>query len=79
MATHPSNDGTADHHSRRDHCIAINDLWYVATREGIDVGPFETKADAEWAAQKIAQLLEDVDDPAAALTFVREFLRRSRI
>ena len=78
MAPNHKNDGPADHHFRSDRCIAINGRWYVATGEGINVGPFATKANAESAAQKIGQLLLDVDDPEVALTFVREFLRRTR-
>jgi Domain of unknown function (DUF6316) len=77
MSHDRKSEGTGeDDHVRSDRCITINGLWYVATREGVDVGPFESKSDAEAAAREIAVKLADVTDSEAALTFVRQFARR---
>ena len=43
--------------------------WYVTTRERVDVGPYETKEEAEIAAGHLAQALDSVDEPAVAMCF----------
>ena len=50
--------------------------WYVTTRERVDVGPYETKAEAERAANHLAAALDGVDEPAVAIALINEFVRR---
>ncbi len=50
--------------------------WYVTTRERIDVGPYETKGEAEIAANHLAKALDGIDEPAVANALINEFVRR---
>ena len=50
--------------------------WYVTTRERVDVGPYETKQEAEVAAQHLAKALDGVDEPVVAIALINEFVRR---
>ena len=50
--------------------------WYITTRERVDVGPYETKEEAEIAAVHLAQALDSVDEPAVAVALINEFVRR---
>lgn len=50
--------------------------WYVTTRERVDVEPYDTREAALIAAEQLGQALDGVDDPAIALAFIREFVRR---
>jgi hypothetical protein len=50
--------------------------WYVTTRERVDVGPYETKEEAEIAATHLATALDGVDEPAVAIALINEFVRR---
>jgi hypothetical protein len=45
-----------------DRCFQSNGQWYFATREGIDVGPFRTRAAAEAAVARLTQHLRGVTD-----------------
>ena len=50
--------------------------WYVTTRERVDVGPYETKAEAEIAASHLAKALDGIDEPIVAVALISEFVRR---
>ena len=50
--------------------------WYVTTRERVDVGPYDTREDAEKAARHLAQALDGIDEPTVAVALISEFLRR---
>lgn len=63
-------------HFRSDRCVEFRGSWFVTTREGIDVGPYPTREAASIAAAQIVELLSEIDDPAIAQTFIREYLRR---
>ena len=65
-------------HLRSDRCVLVHGRWFITTREGIDVGPYDAKELAEADARHIAMMLEDIDDPRMASVFIREFARRSR-
>jgi len=58
--------------------VLVRGRWFITTREGIDVGPYDTRELAETDAKHIALMLEDIDDPRMAGVFIREFARRSR-
>ena len=56
----------------------IQGKWYFATREGIDVGPYESRQQAEAAAKRLAAALGTVRDPIAADKIIREFMYLKR-
>jgi hypothetical protein len=57
---------------RSDRLSRVGGSWRVVTREGIEVGPFTHRPDAEAAAARIATLLDGIDDPVIAAAFIRE-------
>jgi hypothetical protein len=48
------------------------------TREGVYIGPYPTRDEANAALKQLISLIEDVTDPKVAEAFVREFARRTR-
>ena len=62
---------------RSDRCLLRRGRWYIATREGIDVGPYESREAAERDIRLLVMMLDAVDDPAAARAFISEFQRRA--
>jgi hypothetical protein len=63
-------------HSRSDRVILVRGRWYITTRERVDVGPYDSKEAADYAAAQLAIVLDGVDDPQIALAFIAEFNRR---
>lgn len=55
------------------------DAWFVATREGIDVGPFESEEQARQNAERLVEILERTTSPVEALIAIREFRDRPRV
>jgi hypothetical protein len=53
-----------------------NGQWYLATREGIDVGPFATRDAVKDASQQVIALLKRADDPIVAAVRLQEFVQR---
>jgi hypothetical protein len=49
-------------------------MWYFATREGVDVGPYPSCKAAEAAAARLAKALHGIDDPVAIQKIIREFM-----
>jgi hypothetical protein len=47
----------------------------VATRECIDVGPYDSKEAADFVAAQLAIALDGVDDPQIVLSFISDFQR----
>jgi Domain of unknown function (DUF6316) len=65
------------HHFRSgDRCFVANGYWYIATREGIDLGPFPTRAAADAAVSELMELLDRADDATAVEAFLRQFATR---
>jgi hypothetical protein len=64
-------------HLRSDRCLLRRGRWYIATREGIDVGPYESREAAERDTRLLVMMLDAVDDPKAAHAFISEFQRRA--
>lgn len=60
-------------HFRSERCIQVNGDWYVATREGIEVGPYKTRERAEAAAAQLAKQLAGIADPNLAALCIRGF------
>jgi hypothetical protein len=44
---------------RTDRCFRVGEDWFIATREGDDIGPFKSRLAAERAAPKYVKILED--------------------
>ena len=47
--------------------------YYFSTREAVDVGPFETRADAELNSTRLRLVLASITDPALAAAVVRRY------
>ena len=58
---------------RSERVFRVDGLWYFHTREGIDVGPYETRFEAEIDATMLVAMLKDVE-PEKAKTVIREFM-----
>jgi hypothetical protein len=80
MSTPPNNrrDEPPGRHLRSSRCVLTKGRWFIVTREGIDVGPYEQHDDAQRDAKLLAMMLDSVDDPKIAGIFIREFARRVR-
>jgi len=65
-----------ERHFRSDRTLLVRGRWYVTTRERMDVGPFETKKEADTAAEELELALDGIDDPVIALALIKEFNRR---
>lgn len=42
---------------RSDRFFAVNAYWFFATREGADIGPFETKSEAQTGLQNFIDFI----------------------
>jgi len=56
----------------------VNNQWCVRTSVGIDVGPFRNRASAEAAVNRLAVLLDGVDNSETAAELIRDELKVSR-
>ncbi|MEM7081084.1 MAG: DUF6316 family protein [Pseudomonadota bacterium] len=59
---------------RSERVFMVGKHWYFQTREGIDVGPYETQFEAEIEAGLLKELLRDLPDEEAILAAIREFV-----
>ena len=67
-------DEPATPHFRAERFFNSNGLWYFATRENIDVGPYSSRNAAETGADELARLLELVSrDTDAARRVIAEY------
>lgn len=64
------------HFRSGDRCFVANSNWYVATREGFNLGPFPTRDAADAAVTELIELLKDTDSPEPAEAFVQQFAKR---
>ena len=58
---------------RGSHVFPAGGKWYFNTREGIDVGPFETRGDAEINSTRLRLVLAKINDAALARTVIRRY------
>jgi hypothetical protein len=58
---------------RSDRVFRSDGQWFFHTREGIGVGPYKTRFEAEIDAGMLKSLLMDAD-PGKAKSIIREFL-----
>jgi hypothetical protein len=62
---------------RSDRCFTVGDhQWYFLTREGIDVGPYDSKFEAETEARRLIRLLKKCDTEEQLRLTIYEFVRR---
>ncbi len=61
---------------RRERVFASAGHWYFRTREGIDVGPYRTRFEAEVEADLLKHRLQGVE-PADARAVIRSFMMES--
>ena len=58
---------------RSDRVFGAGDQWYFHTREGIDIGPYDTRFEAEIEAGMLREMLLGVE-PSETLGVIREFV-----
>lgn len=46
---------------RQDRIFQKADYWYYKTREGVDIGPFDTRTDAESGANEFISFIATAD------------------
>jgi Domain of unknown function (DUF6316) len=63
------------HFRSSDRFLMANGAWYFTTREGIDVGPFQTRPDAVKACDRLIELLRTVAHPDEARKTIEDFIR----
>lgn len=44
---------------RTDRCFRVGEDWYIATREGKDIGPFKSRVTAERSAERLIAILSE--------------------
>jgi hypothetical protein len=63
---------------RSERVFRANGSWYFHTREGIDVGPFNTEFEAQVESSILKNILKDAKDRSHAIASIREFLLDAR-
>jgi hypothetical protein len=61
---------------RTDRCFSVSGAWFFGTREGIDLGPYTTRATAERAASELLTLLVEAAGDEEARQIIRTFRQR---
>jgi hypothetical protein len=62
---------------RSDRVFNCNGRWYFHTREGIDVGPYESQLEAEIEAGMLKELIKNSHIDGEALGVLRDFILES--
>jgi len=62
---------------RSDRVFNCNGKWYFHTREGIDVGPYESQLEAEIEAGMLKELIKSSQLDSEALGILRDFILES--
>ncbi|MEZ5559489.1 MAG: DUF6316 family protein [Pseudomonadales bacterium] len=62
---------------RSERVFLSDGRWYFHTREGVDVGPYDSQFEAEIEAGMLKELLRGRGEGATALTVIREFVLES--
>jgi hypothetical protein len=58
---------------RGSHVFPAGGKWYFNTREGIDVGPFATRGEAEINSTRLRLVLAKIDDPELARAVILRY------
>lgn len=64
------------HWYRSDRFFQVDGVWFFATREGIDVGPFNSEADAKRHERKLVALLKRTRSGQQAHRMIYEYKHR---
>jgi hypothetical protein len=59
---------------RSERVFLSNGQWYFHTREGVDVGPYESQCDAEIEAGMLKELLRERGQGGRGMAIIREFV-----
>ena len=59
---------------RGSHVFPAHGKWYFNTREGVDVGPFESRNAAEINSTRLRLVLAKIDDRELARTVVERYM-----
>lgn len=59
---------------RSERVFASGNDWYFHTREGIDVGPYESQFEAEIEAGLVKELLRETSSDQVAIAVIRDFV-----
>jgi hypothetical protein len=62
---------------RSERVFLANGKWFFHTREGVDVGPYDSQFEAEIEAGMLKELLRGRPAGAEALAVIREFVLES--
>ena len=62
---------------RSDRVFVTNGQWFFHTREGIDVGPYESQLECEIEAGLLKELFKNVTMDGEALRVLKEFILES--
>ncbi len=62
---------------RSSRTFASEGRWYFQTREGIDMGPYETQFDAELEAGMLKELLAEPAGQDSSMAVIRDFVLES--
>jgi hypothetical protein len=65
------------HWFRSDRFLCVSDVWFFATREGINVGPFYSRDEAERNLKQLIALLQNATEEEAP-PIINEFKHRLR-
>jgi hypothetical protein len=58
---------------RGSHLFPAGGKWYFNTREGLDVGPFASRAEAEINSTRLRLVLAKINDPQLARTVILRY------
>ena len=64
---------------RSERVFLSDGRWYFHTREGVDVGPYDSQFEAEIEAGMLKELLRERAEAEGALNVIREFVLDSYI
>ena len=62
---------------RSERIFNCNGEWYFHTREGIDVGPYESQLEADIEAEMLRELIRHANLHSDALSVLRDFILES--
>jgi Domain of unknown function (DUF6316) len=62
---------------RSDRVFHTNGRWYFHTREGIDIGPYESQLEAEIEAGMLKELIKNSGVNGESLAVLRDFILES--
>ena len=59
---------------RSERVFLVDGRWFFHTREGVDVGPYETQFEAEIEAGMLRELMRESAPSDSGLSVIREFV-----